>query len=222
MDAGYIYILINESFIDLIKIGYTSFQTAERAKQLSAHSGVPTPFFVAYEIFVSEGCRKIEKLIHAKLHDFRVNNNREFFRFPLKDAIKVVEEICSAENGLSAQNKYTAMEILPRVKEKFGEDSIKDDISSIRIYQTADRVYFEYTRDDDIAGYLRDQHITRQDLGFIEGEPDELYFFPSDTIMTNVSKMLEFGGIGICNCFSDVFTAEALDKLWDESKRSRP
>lgn len=65
MGAGYIYILINPSFIDLIKIGCTGFQASERAKQLSAHTGVPTPFRVAYEIFVNESCKDIEKQIHS-------------------------------------------------------------------------------------------------------------------------------------------------------------
>lgn len=37
----------------------------------------------------------------------------------------------------------------------------------MRIYQNDERVYFEFTKDEYIAGYLKDQIITRIDLGFI-------------------------------------------------------
>lgn len=78
MSAGYIYILINKSLEGLIKIGSTTLGVKERARQLSSSTGVPTPFIVAYEIYV-EDCINFEKQIHNQLSEFRVNPNREFF-----------------------------------------------------------------------------------------------------------------------------------------------
>ena len=47
MSAGYIYILINKSFDGLLKIGSTTLGAEERARQISASTGVPMPFIVA-------------------------------------------------------------------------------------------------------------------------------------------------------------------------------
>lgn len=48
MCAGYVYILENDSFKDLVKIGSTKYDGHKRARELSRSSGVPTPFRVAY------------------------------------------------------------------------------------------------------------------------------------------------------------------------------
>ena len=102
--AGYIYILINESFIEYIKIGHTKYEPRERAKQISKPTGVPTPYHVAFEIFVSDRCKEIENQIHSRLDGFRVKENREFFRYPLNDAIKLIKDICS-EAGVIAEKQ---------------------------------------------------------------------------------------------------------------------
>lgn len=52
MEYGYIYILNNNSMSGLIKIGSTVINAQERAKQISSNTGVPTPFKVAYELYV--------------------------------------------------------------------------------------------------------------------------------------------------------------------------
>lgn len=85
---GFIYILINPSLKDLLKIGMTTRSPEERAKELST-TGVPTPFFVAFSEEVSD-CQMIEKEIHLQLENFRYIKNREFFEIPLAHAIKIV------------------------------------------------------------------------------------------------------------------------------------
>lgn len=89
---GVIYILINPSMPSLVKIGKTTRVPEERAIELSGTSGVPTKFFVAYEVSVSD-CDAAEKDIHNRLSNFRVNDGREFFNMPLKTAIQSVMEI---------------------------------------------------------------------------------------------------------------------------------
>ena len=89
---GYVYVMINSSFNDVVKIGKTTKDPNERAKELSSATGVPTPFIV---IFYKEfaNCDIAENLIHKFLEDAgcRVNDNREFFRVPVKEAIEVVQ-----------------------------------------------------------------------------------------------------------------------------------
>ena len=90
MSNGYLYALINESYKDLVKIGITSISPTERARALSNNTAVPTPFKVAYEVFV-EDCKLIEKIIHTELEEFRTNTRREFFKYPLKNTIELVQ-----------------------------------------------------------------------------------------------------------------------------------
>ena len=89
---GYVYVMINPSLPDLVKIGMTTKDPNERAKELSTATGVPTPFMlVFYKPFVD--CYSTEQRIHQFLEDkgYRVNNNREFFNIPTKLAIDVVQ-----------------------------------------------------------------------------------------------------------------------------------
>ena len=63
---GYVYILENDAMPGLIKIGKTSRDSVERARELSATTGVPTPFKVAFELS-SEEYEKLEREMHNRL-----------------------------------------------------------------------------------------------------------------------------------------------------------
>ena len=102
VQSGFLYILLNQSLGKLLKIGKTTRSPDERAKELSAATGVPTAFFVAYQEAVSD-CDAAERYVHALLGQkgFRVAENREFFDVPLKDAILALQE-ASQIFGVSA------------------------------------------------------------------------------------------------------------------------
>ena len=87
MAAGHVYILINASMEGYVKIGKTERTPAERARELSQVTGVPTPFWVAYSEKVPD-CALAERLIHLRLDQFRTNQGREFFYMPPEDAIR--------------------------------------------------------------------------------------------------------------------------------------
>lgn len=83
MSYGFVYYLENETMPGLVKIGFTKVHPMERAKQLSANSGVAQPFTVlAY--FGHERPSEVERMIHADFAQFRVNHLREFFRVPYR------------------------------------------------------------------------------------------------------------------------------------------
>ena len=87
-DAGYIYILQNESLDpDRLKIGRTQSHPQERAEELSQSTGVPTPFTVVWYGHTID-CVKAERLVHQSLSPFRVNPRREFFDVDLDEAIE--------------------------------------------------------------------------------------------------------------------------------------
>lgn len=90
---GYIYIMISPALrSDFIKIGKTTRTPERRADELSIGTGVPLRFYVAFDILVSD-CHLVEKLVHERLKLFRSSSNREFFEIPLKEAIKVIQEL---------------------------------------------------------------------------------------------------------------------------------
>lgn len=89
---GVIYVMINQTMPNIVKIGKTTRASEERAAELSSTTGVPTKFLVAYEVLVSD-CDAAEQDIHNRLANFRVNEDREFFSMPLKTAIQFVMEI---------------------------------------------------------------------------------------------------------------------------------
>lgn len=95
--SGYVYILINPSMDGMVKIGKTNRDPMERAKELSASTGVPTPFISVYNEYFDD-CTFAEKYIHNLLEQkgYRVADNREFFEIPIKDAIQLVLETKTA------------------------------------------------------------------------------------------------------------------------------
>jgi hypothetical protein len=90
-EPGYIYVMVNPSMEGLVKIGKTTREPEFRAKELSQATGVATPFYVAFNIFVSD-CHSAEEYVHAVLEHkgFRNTANREFFQMPLSQAIEVL------------------------------------------------------------------------------------------------------------------------------------
>jgi tetratricopeptide (TPR) repeat protein len=90
---GYIYVLINYSMSNLVKVGKTSRDTESRAIELSSVTGVPTPFLVAFDAHFND-CDEAEIYIHSKLEQlgYRISENREFFQAPLKEVIALIVE----------------------------------------------------------------------------------------------------------------------------------
>lgn len=93
-EAGYIYLMVNPSMESLVKIGKTSRNPIDRAKELGTATGVPTPFILVFHAYVSD-CSKAERYIHSLLEErnYRISRNREFFRVPTTEAIEIMLEV---------------------------------------------------------------------------------------------------------------------------------
>ncbi|WP_047238944.1 GIY-YIG nuclease family protein [Chromobacterium subtsugae] len=186
MSAGYVYILINSSMPGLLKIGRTFRDSKSRARELHT-TGVPTPFEVAFELF-AEDHETVEKKLHEYMADFRVANNREFFRYPLLQAIKHLLDLSSPSQELSSS--FCAQSIFAELSARY-KNWIKPSVVDVRIIQTQERVWLEITEEEEISGYLVDQTIKRSDLAFCVGDDDSKFFSPADSVMTNSAKFIE-------------------------------
>lgn len=91
--GGYLYLLLNPSMPGLIKVGRTARVPDQRVAELTNATGVPTPFILVYDVFVSDA-EVAEKYVHAKLEQLglRVADNREFFKASPSMAVTVMLE----------------------------------------------------------------------------------------------------------------------------------
>ncbi|PGK51985.1 hypothetical protein CN918_29795 [Priestia megaterium] len=86
MYKGKVYVLSNESMPGLYKIGCTTTSVEKRVQELSAPTGIPTPFKEEFSILTDDP-RESEKILHDELKDYRISPSREFFKADL-DTIK--------------------------------------------------------------------------------------------------------------------------------------
>lgn len=88
----YVYVLVNKSVPNMVKIGMTTNTPDERARQISAATGVPTPWIPIF----SFPCYRSD-LLEAEVHDYlaehRITNNREMFNIDSFTAQKVITEL---------------------------------------------------------------------------------------------------------------------------------
>ena len=88
---GFIYILSNPAFDNLLKVGKTQSHPIKRAQELSSSTGIPEPFVVEWFQLVSRAT-EAEKDAHAALQTFRHNKNREFFCIATTECIRITSE----------------------------------------------------------------------------------------------------------------------------------
>lgn len=149
-DNGHVYVLMNPSMQNLVKIGKTKRAPEERAKELSSTTGVPTPFVVVYNCYF-ESCTDAETFIHKYLEDkgFRVSSNREFFEIPIKDAIDSV---------MRAKEKFGEFQQINFGNDNDFEENMYDeynpDIDNQQIVEAITKAHaYHYGLNDEIQDY---------------------------------------------------------------------
>ena len=98
---GIVYILTNDSMPGIIKIGITESTVEERIKTLD-NTSLPLPFRFYFAI-ESIRYKDIEKLAHNAFSDYRVRENREFFRIDPERAVSALR--ISGENEIKLKNE---------------------------------------------------------------------------------------------------------------------
>ncbi len=95
-EQGWIYVLVNSTIPGLMKVGRTTRPPAARVAELSAATGVATPFVLAFEQAFAD-CVSAERLAHAELdrRGLRVAPNREFFRGSPAEIVRIVLDVAA-------------------------------------------------------------------------------------------------------------------------------
>lgn len=147
---GYVYVLINPATPNLVKIGKTTKDPEERARELSSATGVPEPFIIIYKAFFQD-CTKGEEFVHELLSSKRISNKREFFRVSNTEAINAViqaeEKIGSSEKndgddlmGNSTSGNEMCQEILESADaylHGYDENILQDEDEAEDLYKKA-------------------------------------------------------------------------------------
>ena len=103
--AGFIYIMSNPAFPNLIKIGKSKKDpTTDRVNELN-QTGVPEPFKVEYFAFVGND-DGLESYIHKKYYNKRPNKKREFFAVSIPNAINAIKEGAENYGGLKYEEIF--------------------------------------------------------------------------------------------------------------------
>lgn len=97
--AGFIYIMSNPAFPNLLKIGKSKKDpTTDRVNELN-QTGVPEPFKVEYYAFVDDE-DYLEKEMHAEFASQRPNKNREFFSINCIEAIEAIRRLAAEKSKI--------------------------------------------------------------------------------------------------------------------------
>lgn len=88
----YVYILVNKSVPNMIKIGMTTNTPQQRAKEISRATGVAVPWVPIFE-YKCYRSDLLEKEVHDYLNEWRVADNREMFAIDTYTAQHVIEEL---------------------------------------------------------------------------------------------------------------------------------
>jgi T5orf172 domain len=202
MAQGFVYILLNPSFPDQIKIGLTTGTSERRAKQLWS-TGVPTPFIVVYDELVSD-CELVESRLHERFSGYRVSSGREFFRVPVREAVRALQEE-AAIHSIQEAKLHNRIEILPALKQKY-DKYLKPDIVGVEIIQLPDVCFLESIRRS--YQHLRDEIIERIDLA-VMGDT----FPPTDPIDVNTRRFLEGLDEYDLIMVTSLFTEDACERI---------
>lgn len=91
--SGSVYIMISASDKENIyKVGKTTRDPIKRASEISSGTGVPTKYLVVKKWLVAD-CHIAEKIIHEHLKEYRINDNREFFKIEYDILSEIVDNV---------------------------------------------------------------------------------------------------------------------------------
>jgi hypothetical protein len=149
--AGTIYLLVNPSLPNIVKIGKTTRTASERAIELSLATGVPTPFTVVYEAKFSN-CHIAEQMVHELLETqgYRTASNREFFSIAPTVGINAIITIQGlfkdvseeSSNGVPDESEFDTApweQFEDKAREyHYGSDLVMENVpAAINAYKTA-------------------------------------------------------------------------------------
>ena len=141
MEQGWVYVLVNPTLPGLVKVGRTTRLPSTRVAELSQATGVATPFILVFEQAFAD-CVSAEREIHGVLDrcGMRVAPNREFFRGPTTEIVRLVLQYASDDgDDTASMPPVSGLDLLLQGDGYlFGQgDTLQDLPEALRCYQLA-------------------------------------------------------------------------------------
>ncbi|MEN8650601.1 GIY-YIG nuclease family protein [Streptomyces sp. 21So2-11] len=230
---GVIYILANPLIPGVLKIGRTTRESTERARELSRATGVPTEYEVIYDQVVSDASAA-ERELHSLLQSHRVNPKREFFRISIREAIRYVQETC-ARYSVNEVIESVEIDALPGLEERMRR-WLRRDLVAARFVQYSDLCLikwviqpdfrklaaFENIFDLSVIGHVRERCTRDRERHHDEPQCEAGYCCPVHySPRENFELFLELDRYSMMMTGLDVLTDEAsryVAHLWEESQ----
>lgn len=234
-DVGFLYVLANSAMQGMVKVGKTTRSPAERAAELSAATGLPTPFIVVYEQLF-EDCTEAETFVHTLLASkgFRVADNREFFSAPANDVVRAIALAPGAieGDGAVAEEEEDDLTLKSPAGDELDDLKITEPSPSepwVSVFEEAEAYY--YGLGDFIQDYseARRLYIQAAKLGCLEAyEKLGKIYHQGQGVSQNAQKALEFykegARKGLLLCYwrmADLFIGAGPDSLENTIKCAR-
>jgi hypothetical protein len=135
-ELGIVYVFINPSFPDFIKIGHCT-NLDKRLKSLSSNTALPLPFECFYACEVEEAI-KVERVLHSIFMDKRVTPNREFFRMDPQPVVEILGLLAMSEVQVfdsNSQSSEDTDEFLNRLYSEFTFEQAKVPLGAVIQFQ---------------------------------------------------------------------------------------
>ena len=98
-NVEYIYVLSRREEKDVLKIGMTTQNVLKRVNEINSATGVVFPWSPR-KVYKVKDSKKAEQDIHSLLSQYRIRNDREFFRISFAEACKLIEKCLCVNNQM--------------------------------------------------------------------------------------------------------------------------
>jgi hypothetical protein len=103
---GVVYVIVNDTFAGLVKVGYSKRSGHARASELNdqRYTGTPGSYSCVFELRVRDAVA-VERAAHQELAGDWVG--REWFRCEVDNAVRVLRRLADAESPVRATSRAT-------------------------------------------------------------------------------------------------------------------
>ena len=149
MNRGIVYVMWNELFPEMVKIGITKGASTKdverRRKELSCGENMPQPFEARYAICVNV-YQKVERKLHKALDKLRHNPHREFFRMSVEEAINLLSAFIDTGDAKEVPIKNHFMPEEKKAIAKMEKERDKITFRSLEIHVGTELVFAKDNR----------------------------------------------------------------------------
>ena len=126
-DIGHIYLALNDNQQGLVKVGYTRGSVEKRMKELSAATGVSSPFRAAYSCKV-QNPEAVETQLHQEFA--YCHENKEFFRIDWR-AVKAALRMMQADSKRVGEDLPDNIAVSPFALVKYVKEGDADKVRQV-------------------------------------------------------------------------------------------